>query len=302
MTTAARPTFNPAMGGHTGRDLGFKSRIISNKEQAGYTKIKYRQRGQNSQAEIRERNLQEQLQKAERAFAAKKRKLLGTAGPEDEEAIAAYDAERFPVSPRGPKTRDDGEGNGYGEGADLDPSDRSPKRARKSAASPSRGGRGRRPSAAAAGDDPDADMVISDSEAGSDADKASSDEEEEEDASSSDDDDDDSEDETEALMRELEKIKRERAEERERQEQARRDKEDAEREEALLTSNPLLQLGGAGPGGAGKAKPDFSIKKRWDDDVVFKNQARVEDKPQKRFINDTIRSDFHRRFLSKYVQ
>ena len=34
---------------------------------------------------------------------------------------------------------------------------------------------------------------------------------------------------------------------------------------------------------------------RWDDDVVFKNQARGEPKAQKRFINDTIRSDFHKK-------
>ena len=41
---------------------------------------------------------------------------------------------------------------------------------------------------------------------------------------------------------------------------------------------------------------------RWDDDVVFKNQARGETKTPKRFINDTIRSDFHRKFLHKYMK
>lgn len=41
---------------------------------------------------------------------------------------------------------------------------------------------------------------------------------------------------------------------------------------------------------------------RWDDDVVFKNQARGEKKARKRFINDVIRSDFHRRFLGKYIK
>jgi protein CWC15 len=44
------------------------------------------------------------------------------------------------------------------------------------------------------------------------------------------------------------------------------------------------------------------VKRRWDDDVVFKNQARTEPKRQKRFINDTVRSDFHRRFLDRYVK
>ncbi|KAG5598004.1 hypothetical protein H5410_039236, partial [Solanum commersonii] len=37
-----------------------------------------------------------------------------------------------------------------------------------------------------------------------------------------------------------------------------------------------------------------SDDERWDDDVVFKNQARGELKVVKRFINDTIRNDFHR--------
>ncbi|CAI0378558.1 unnamed protein product [Linum tenue] len=42
--------------------------------------------------------------------------------------------------------------------------------------------------------------------------------------------------------------------------------------------------------------------KRWDDDVVFKNQTRGETKTPKRFINDTIRNDFHRKFLHKYMK
>ena len=41
---------------------------------------------------------------------------------------------------------------------------------------------------------------------------------------------------------------------------------------------------------------------RWYDDVVFKNQAKDEPQRKKRFINDTIRNDFHRKFLSKYIQ
>ena len=37
---------------------------------------------------------------------------------------------------------------------------------------------------------------------------------------------------------------------------------------------------------------------RWDDDVVFRNQGKTE-KKKKRFINDTIRSDFHIRFMNE---
>ena len=41
---------------------------------------------------------------------------------------------------------------------------------------------------------------------------------------------------------------------------------------------------------------------RWDDDVVFKNTCRNEPVKKKRFINDTIRNDFHKKFLQKYIQ
>jgi len=42
---------------------------------------------------------------------------------------------------------------------------------------------------------------------------------------------------------------------------------------------------------------------RWDDDVVFKNCARGEvDKKERRFINDTLRSDFHKKFMEKYIK
>ena len=34
---------------------------------------------------------------------------------------------------------------------------------------------------------------------------------------------------------------------------------------------------------------NFGVKRRWDDDVVFKNQDRGAPKKQQRFINDTIR-------------
>lgn len=46
----------------------------------------------------------------------------------------------------------------------------------------------------------------------------------------------------------------------------------------------------------------FAVMHRWDDDVVFKNQTRGEVKAQRRFINDTVRSDFHRRFLERYIK
>ncbi|KAK1860731.1 hypothetical protein I4F81_003319 [Pyropia yezoensis] len=42
--------------------------------------------------------------------------------------------------------------------------------------------------------------------------------------------------------------------------------------------------------------------RRWDDDLVFRHQTRGQVAPPKRFINDTVRNDFHRRFLDKYIR
>ena len=105
--------------------------------------------------------------------------------------------------------------------------------------------------------------------------------------SSSDDDDDELE-----LLRELQKIKAEREEEAERKKEASTSVSDISAEVAL--SNPLMGGGGGGATGA--------IKRRWDDDVVFRNQAPGDPtKVQKRFINDTIRNTFHKKFLKKYI-
>lgn len=112
------------------------------------------------------------------------------------------------------------------------------------------------------------------------------DDEDEEEPESSDDDDEDDEEE---LMRELERIKKERAEEAAKKAAEEAARQNKEKEKELMTGNPLLALG---------QEANFAIKRRWDDDVVFKNQSKGEPKQQKRFINDTIRSDFHKRFLA----
>ncbi|RKP14653.1 Cwf15/Cwc15 cell cycle control protein-domain-containing protein [Piptocephalis cylindrospora] len=93
------------------------------------------------------------------------------------------------------------------------------------------------------------------------------------------------------LLRELEKIRRERAEEKERVKGEQDEAQAETRRQQAVTGNPLLQSG------------DFTMKRRWDDDVIFKNQARgVNDKAPKRFVNDTLRSDFHRKFMHKYIR
>ncbi|XP_042005159.1 protein CWC15 homolog A-like [Salvia splendens] len=109
--------------------------------------------------------------------------------------------------------------------------------------------------------------------------------------SDDDSDEDDDDDDEEALLLELERLRREKAEQKEREEREKQDEELKAKEEQLLRGNPLLNN-----------PTSFSVKRRWDDDVVFKNQTRGETKTPKRFINDTIRSDFHRKFLHKYMK
>jgi len=105
--------------------------------------------------------------------------------------------------------------------------------------------------------------------------------------------DDDEDEDTEELMRELAKIKKEREAD-ELAAKAQQDKMDERaRREEVFKGNPLLQ--------ATAATGDLSLKRKWDDDTVFKNQARTAPKPKQRYINDAVRSDFHKKFLNKYV-
>mmetsp|Transcript_22040 Transcript_22040/g.47928 ORF Transcript_22040/g.47928 Transcript_22040/m.47928 type:complete len:269 (+) Transcript_22040:46-852(+) len=117
------------------------------------------------------------------------------------------------------------------------------------------------------------------------------------DASSDEDSDLDSDDEDEeaALQAELAKIRAERASVKAKDDAEEAAEEQAEMEEAALTGNPLLNSGSASSSGR--------LKRRWNDDVVFRNQARGEpDQNKKRFINDTVRNDFHKRFMNKFIK
>lgn len=110
------------------------------------------------------------------------------------------------------------------------------------------------------------------------------------------DDSDDSDDDTAALLAELNRIKKERAQDDAKKEQERKQEEERIRMENILSGNPLLNYAAA-------PKTDMKIKRRWDDDVVFKNCARSE--PERKganFINDSLRSEFHKKFMDKYCQ
>jgi len=101
---------------------------------------------------------------------------------------------------------------------------------------------------------------------------------------------DDEEDSEEELYRELEKIKKLREEQNKQKELEQMEKNKIHIQEEIIKGNPLISQSG------------YSLKKKWFEDTVFKNQAKNEAKVKKRFINDAVRSDFHKKFLNKTLQ
>ncbi|TID14732.1 pre-mrna-splicing factor cwc15 [Venturia nashicola] len=227
MTTAHRPTFDPARGKEAQRGPAFHQRLLP-----AHTSLKYRKEGQGGDAENEVRDLRAELLRAEAAHFAKKN------GNEDASSAAPK------------RTIEDA----TADTDDVDNEDPEAKRRR----------------------------LILEEARDLDADSDGSSDE------SSDEESDDEEDETAELMRELEKIKRERAEQRAKEEAEKAAEEQEQREFDIARGNPLLN------------PKDFNMRRRWDDDVVFKNQARgTEDKKSKEFVNDLLRSDFHKRFMHR---
>ncbi|WPH02994.1 Cwf15/Cwc15 cell cycle control protein [Acrodontium crateriforme] len=253
MTTAHRPTFDPARGKEAARGEAYHQRLLP-----AHKILKFRQANQGTPDEQARRNLRAELLQAEA-------KHYGKSRDNDEEDEDTSMAER--------QTLQIEEGN---------ESNSSAKRKLEEPGSDMN---------AAKGDTEEEDYeakkrrILEETHA-IDASSDSSSSESESDS------DDEEEDETAELMRELAKIKAERAEAAAKQaaEQAKRDEEQREKDIAL--GNPLLN------------KTDYGVKRRWDDDVVFKNQARGTEErgKDKKFVNDLLRSDFHRKFMDKYVR
>ncbi|OAA38563.1 Cwf15/Cwc15 cell cycle control protein [Metarhizium rileyi] len=234
MTTAHRPTFDPARGKEALRGPAYHQRL-----QPAHTQLKFRKAGQGGDADDEpSRDLAAELLAAETAHFSKKKK--GAPIPVDEDDDQGHDSAA--AEKRSLPSAGDGE------------EDYEAKRRR-----------------------------ILEETRDIDADDSSEDEEDSE---------EDSEDEDAELQRELERVRREREEKKKREEGERAKEEEEARERNIALGNPLLN------------KQDYTIKRRWDDDVVFKNQARgTEDRnKRKEFVNDMLRSDFHRRFMSKYVR
>ncbi|XP_063704340.1 protein CWC15 homolog [Culicoides brevitarsis] len=224
MTTAARPTFDPARGGQ-GRgekDLSALSKQYSSRDLPGHTKLKYREQGQSTSEELRSRDFRKDLEERERS----------------EKSSSSSSSSKRPLPPVVQRAIEQNKKQKVAVSLDQD--------------------------------DP-VDSENSDS--------------------------DDSDDDTAALLAELNKIKRERAQEQAKKEMEKKQEEEKIRMENILSGNPLLNYS------AGAKAGDLKVKRRWDDDVVFKNCARSE--PEKKganFINDSLRSEFHKKFMEKYIK
>ncbi|XP_053698238.1 protein CWC15 homolog [Sabethes cyaneus] len=230
MTTAARPTFDPARGG-SGRgekDLSALSKQYSSRDLPSHTKLKYRDPGQGTSEELRSRDFRDELEKRERD-----NKSGGKAGPSAPPSSVVRRA-----------IESNNANNSKRQKVDAGPQNL------------------------------DADDPVDSENSDSDSD----------------------EDDTAALLAELNKIKRERAQEATKKELEKRQEEERIRMENILSGNPLLNY-------ASTAKAELKVKRRWDDDVVFKNCARSEpEKKGSQFINDSLRSEFHKKFMDKYIK
>ena len=123
-------------------------------------------------------------------------------------------------------------------------------------------------------------------------------EDSDQDVPSDEDSESDSDDDEAELLAELERIRAERAEQARAKEAEEAAREEAEARQMVAGGNPLLQ--GQLVDRHDPTDDGFRMKRRWDDDVVFRNQGASEPAKRKEFINDTVRSDFHKKFMSRY--
>ena len=124
---------------------------------------------------------------------------------------------------------------------------------------------------------------------------------------------DEEKDSEEELMRELEKIKKEQEEENKKKNEEIKEKLEKEMislqeknetndNNSFINSSFDFYNNNYSSYSLSKRPEEFSLKKKWYEDTVFRNQSRKEEKIKKRFINDNVHSDFHYIFLDKAIQ
>ncbi|CAF1304343.1 unnamed protein product [Didymodactylos carnosus] len=260
----ATNAFQPAQGG-TSRgesDLSGQSKQYSSRDMPSHKTLKYREKGQNTQDEIRQKDFRRELEDRERTVRDKQPQQR-TSDSKRLQSSSSDDRKRSSL-------RSNNELQSIQSNLDADdPLDES--------------------------SDDDDNGITNNKQRNRNNNNDTQD----------DDDDDEDEDDTEELMAELNRIKKERAVEVAKLEQERRVEEERIRTENILKGNPLLN-----PKAAQQSQvlsttnsSEFRVKRRWDDDVVFKNCAKAENlNKRSQFINDSLRSEFHKKFMEKYIK
>lgn len=256
MTTAARPTFDPAKGGSMLHDTakGRLSHQVSARDLPSHKTLKARQPGQDTQEELQERDLRAELEEREKIAAIEKNNA-----PKFKYVPSLEQATQVRLAIKAERDRErEAEKEALLNSESVIDEDELGQRfpnivnARKMA------------------------QLDKDEDFGSDNDFSENDFE----------DYDEDEDDPEELMAELNRIKQERLEEEEKREKEIRNKECRIRSET-----------------DDDASSTFSIKRRWDEDVPFKNCARQDSDPKRKlYINDPLRSEFHKKFMNKYIK
>ncbi|WWC88359.1 uncharacterized protein L201_003269 [Kwoniella dendrophila CBS 6074] len=295
MSQAHRPTWNPTQG----RETKAGSQQISKLSLASHTKLKFRQPGQTNSSDVQRRDLKLELQLAERNALEKKRKAQGLP------PLPPLQSENTLKIENGGQSQDNKSDN-------KDEDDQITKR------------RKILEEAAELDKDDDDDDDDEDEEertklnkgkgkqVNGNGDFKQNDDDDDDEDEDDDSDDSDDEDDTAALMAELAKIKQERAEEKARQEAENAASSAQDRESEIALGNPLLNLQaalGQSPSAASSTTTSssavtgsFTVKRRWDDDLIFKNQASNLNDPKNKkgeFVNDLLRSEFHKKFMNK---
>ncbi|VVT49304.1 uncharacterized protein SAPINGB_P002204 [Magnusiomyces paraingens] len=261
MTTAHRPTFDPAKG-KTSQSTGS---ILHKRFLPSHTKLKVRGKGQGGVADRYDDGEPQEMDERERLRAALLAKEEGSGRATKRKALVVHGESSVDDNDNNDDDEDNKEQDLEEQGLvkrrrvlEVDPEDRD--------------------------DDDRGDSGGSGKEENSDDDDDDDDDDEDEE-------DEDSEDEAEELRRELRKIEEERAE-------RAKAEEEAEREREIAEGNPLLREGSSGT---------VTVRRRWYSEGVFADQARglavrPEDAPKHGFVNDALRSDFHRKFMDKYIR
>lgn len=253
MTTAARPTFEPAKGGSCLQDkkTGKLSHLVSARDQPAHLLLKERLPGQDTQDELRGRDFKAELEEREKiAILEKSKNTSCKFVPSLEQATQL----RLAIKAEQDKERAAKKEALLGNDSVIDDEELIEKcpnivNARKMA------------------------ILDKDADFGNFTDLSESDF----------DDDDDSEDE---LNAELMRVRQEQAD-----------------EESRLKKQRELEESSVRSAHDDDAISTFSVKRRWDDDVPFKNCAKEEPDPKRKlFLNDTLRRDFHKKFMDKYIR